>query len=230
MSFLTSRRGTRHSILLLLVLDIDARKADFLCQGPPSGAESQQISGPADLLPRRSGLSEKDLKCFPQNLRSKGWIRGLYCPRIRRTAVGLNRLICRFVSEIKVRANEKGVAGMGRFWLRVTSPRYLTSLPHPGESTLMMMHLRTLISITPWLIGIVLSAAAMFLGYESGSETAGLLGASQEYGLGWARDPSGAELWPACNGLRRCLLCKGRGKCLRWSHCRLTAASGPVDT
>jgi hypothetical protein len=48
----------------------------------------------------------------------------------------------------------------------------------------MKMHLKTLIDIQPWLIGILLSAVAMFLGCELGSETARLLGG--EPGI-WAR-------------------------------------------
>jgi hypothetical protein len=43
---------------------------------------------------------------------------------------------------------------------------------------------KTLIRITPWLMGVLLSATAMFLGYELGSETAELLGG--EPGI-WAR-------------------------------------------
>lgn len=48
----------------------------------------------------------------------------------------------------------------------------------------MRTQLKTLIRITPWLIGILLSTAAMFLGYDFGSETARLLGG--EPGI-WAR-------------------------------------------
>jgi len=46
------------------------------------------------------------------------------------------------------------------------------------------MRLITQIGIWPWLIGVLLSAAGMFLGYEMGSETAELLGG--EPGM-WAR-------------------------------------------
>ena len=48
----------------------------------------------------------------------------------------------------------------------------------------MKTHLKILINIKPWLIGVLLSTVAMFLGYELGSETAGLLGG--EPGI-WAR-------------------------------------------
>ena len=48
----------------------------------------------------------------------------------------------------------------------------------------MKTYLKILISIKPWLIGVLLSAVAMFLGYELGSETARLLGG--EPGI-WAR-------------------------------------------
>jgi hypothetical protein len=48
----------------------------------------------------------------------------------------------------------------------------------------MRTRLRTLIRITPWLVGVLLSATAMFLGHELGSETARLLGG--EPGI-WAR-------------------------------------------
>jgi len=48
----------------------------------------------------------------------------------------------------------------------------------------MRTQLKTLVRITPWLIGVLFSAVAMFLGYELGSETAGLLGG--EPGI-WAR-------------------------------------------
>jgi hypothetical protein len=48
----------------------------------------------------------------------------------------------------------------------------------------MTTKLNTLINIKPWLIGVLLSTVAMFLGYELGSEAAGLLGG--EPGI-WAR-------------------------------------------
>jgi hypothetical protein len=48
----------------------------------------------------------------------------------------------------------------------------------------MTPQINTLIKIKPWLIGVLLSTAAMFLGYELGSDTARLLGG--EPGI-WAR-------------------------------------------
>jgi hypothetical protein len=48
----------------------------------------------------------------------------------------------------------------------------------------MTPQLNTLIKIKPWLIGVLLSTAAMFLGYNFGSDTARLLGG--EPGI-WAR-------------------------------------------
>ncbi len=57
-----------------------------------------------------------------------------------------NRLIRKPAFQIKVGVDKKGATNMGRFWLRVAGP------------------------------GVLLSAAAMFLGYELGSETAGLSG------------------------------------------------------
>jgi len=48
----------------------------------------------------------------------------------------------------------------------------------------MKTHLKTWINIKPWLIGVLLSTVAMFLGYDLGSEAAGLLGG--EPGI-WAR-------------------------------------------
>ena len=45
-----------------------------------------------------------------------------------------------------------------------------------GEATIMTTQLNSLIKIKPWLIGVLLSTAAMFLGYNYGSDTASLLG------------------------------------------------------
>jgi hypothetical protein len=58
---------------------------------------------------------------------------------------------------------------------------------------------KTLIRIKPWLIGILLSTAAMFLGYELGSETARLLGG--EPGI-WARLGKGFVWGGAIAGLQ----------------------------
>jgi hypothetical protein len=52
------------------------------------------------------------------------------------------------------------------------------------RSIIVRTQLKTLIRIAPWLIGVLLSATAMFLGWALGSETAGLLGG--EPGI-WAR-------------------------------------------
>ena len=48
----------------------------------------------------------------------------------------------------------------------------------------MTAHLNACIKIKPWLVGVLLSAAGMFLGYDLGSETAALLGG--EPGI-WSR-------------------------------------------
>jgi hypothetical protein len=61
----------------------------------------------------------------------------------------------------------------------------------------MRRQLKTLIRITPWLMGVLLSATAMFLGYELGSKTAELLGG--EPGI-WAR--VGKEVVPLAVGIR----------------------------
>ena len=65
----------------------------------------------------------------------------------------------------------------------------------------MTMQLKILINIKPWLLGVLLSTAAMFLGYELGSETAGLLGgepgiwACMGKGLVWGVVIAGLQ-WP----------------------------------
>jgi hypothetical protein len=63
----------------------------------------------------------------------------------------------------------------------------------------MTMQLKILINIQPWLIGVLLSTAAMFLGYELGSETAGLLGG--EPGI-WARMGKGLVWGVVITGLQ----------------------------
>ena len=45
-----------------------------------------------------------------------------------------------------------------------------------GEATIVTTQLNSLIKIKPWLIGVLLSTAAMFLGYTFGSDAARLLG------------------------------------------------------
>jgi len=63
----------------------------------------------------------------------------------------------------------------------------------------MRTQLKTLISITPWLIGVLLSTAAMFLCWELGNETASLLGA--EPGI-WARVGKGSVIGVVIAGLQ----------------------------
>jgi len=54
-------------------------------------------------------------------------------------------------------------------------------------------------NITPWLIGVLLSSTGMFLGYELGSETAGLLGGEPWI---WARISKGLVWGVAIGGLQ----------------------------
>ncbi len=63
----------------------------------------------------------------------------------------------------------------------------------------MRTQLKTLISITPWLIGVLLSTAAMFLCWELGNETASLLGG--EPGI-WARVGKGSVIGLVIAGLQ----------------------------